>query len=101
MNPSETMSQVIGGRRYSVKGATKLASDAYWDGHNWERHGHNLFLFRGKGGSYFSVHLSCWQGERDYITPLTEAEAKELYEQLPEHEVEFEVAFPGTVVPDA
>jgi hypothetical protein len=42
-----------------------------------------------------------WQGERDSIEPLPVAEALELYEQLPEHEVEFEEAFPGELVEEA
>lgn len=106
MQPQDTMSQVIEGKRYSVKGATLLAGDDYWDGHNFERHGTNSFLYRGKGGSYFAVHLTQWEGSRDSdsflaIEPLTDEEAKHRYEALPEHSVEFEVAFPGSVVPDA
>ena len=101
MQASETMSQVIGGRRYSVKGATLLAGDDYWDGHNFERRGTNTFLYRGKGGRYFSVHLSQWQSSRDTIEPLSEVEAKEIYESLPQKITEYEVAFPGATVPDA
>ncbi len=101
MQASETMSQVIGGKRYSIKGATLLAGDDYWDGHNFERSGTNCFLYRGRGGSYFRVNLTQWQGSRNSIEPLTEEEARRLYESLSEHVVEFELAFPGAVVPDA
>lgn len=101
MQVQESMSQVIEGKRYSVKGATLLAGDDYWDGHNFERSGTNCFLYRGKGGSYFAVHLTQWEGSRDQIEALTEDEAKDLYESLSEKRVEYEEAFPGSVVPDA
>ena len=42
-----------------------------------------------------------WQGERDSIEPLSKEGAMELYEQLPEHAVEFEEAFPGEVIEEA
>jgi hypothetical protein len=95
------MRQIIGGKRYSTKDATVLASDAYWDGHNWERHGRNTYLCRTPRGNYFAVHLTRWQGELDRIEALTTDQAQQLYEDLPEHEVEFEEAFPGAPLEDA
>lgn len=93
MHPSDNMTQVIGGRRYSIKTATLLASDEYWDGHNWERHGRNAFLYRTGKGAYFQANLTQWQGERDTITPLSRQEAMELWEHLPEKALEYEAAF--------
>jgi hypothetical protein len=93
--------EVIGGKRYSTATADLIASDAYWDGHNWERRGRNTFLFKTQKGNYFRVTRTQWQGERDALTPLSQDEAVSLWEQLPEHEVGFEEAFPGMVVEDA
>lgn len=95
------MNVVIGGKRYRTETATLLAHDAYWDGHNWERHGRNTFLFRTPKGSYFAQRQTCWQGEIDRLEPLTQEEAIRLFEELPEKEVDFEEAFPGVAVEDA
>lgn len=95
------MVEVIGGKRYRTETATLIAHDAYWDGHNWERHGRNTFLFRTPRGNYFAQHQTCWQGERDRIEPLSRDEAIRLYEELPAKEVEFEEAFPGVEVEEA
>ena len=92
---------VIGGKRYDTATATEIASDSYWDGHNWERHGRNTWLMRAPRGSFFAVHGTCWQGELDRIEPLSQQEAITLWEELPEHEVEFEAAFPGVEIVDA
>jgi hypothetical protein len=99
MQVSESMSEVVNGKRYSVKGATQIAGDDYWDGHNFERSGQNNFLYRTRAGNYFAVHLTCWQGQTDTIEPLSLEEAQDLFESLREHSVEYEEAFPDTVVP--
>ena len=101
MRPSDKMEAIIGRVRYRVADSTLLAHDCYWDGSNMERHGRNTFLYRTPRGRYFAVHLTMWQGERDYIEPLSEDEAYELYESLPEHELEVEEAFPNVVVEPA
>ena len=95
------ISGIHGGVRYSTATATVLASDEYWDGHNFERQGRNTFLLRGKSGRYFAAHLTMWQGERDHIEPLEEGEAAALYEQLAEHPTEFKEAFPNRVLEEA
>lgn len=100
MKPDTSMSRVVDGKRYTVKTATLLASDCYWDGHNFERRGRNTFLYKTKGGAFFQLNMTQWQGERDTITPLDRDEAMALYEDLPEHEVEYEEAF-DTVVEEA
>ena len=97
MKPNESMSKVINGKRYSVKTATLLADNCYWDGSNFERNGHNTFLYRTKGGAYFRVDLTQWQGERDTLEAISREDAMELYEQLPEKEIEYEEAFDAVV----
>jgi hypothetical protein len=95
------MNEVIGGKRYRTETAELIASDAYWDGHNWERQGRNTFLLKTPKGNYFAQHQTCWQGEHDYIEPLRRKEAIDLYESLQEKEVDFEEAFPGVVIEEA
>ena len=95
------MNQVIGGKRYRTETSTFIASDAYWDGHNYERRGRNTFLFRTPNGSYFAQHQTQWQGEVDSLEPLSKEEAITLFESLQEKEVDFAEAFPGVKVEDA
>lgn len=102
MRPPSDMSAVIGGLRYSVDKATLIASDAYWDGHNWERRGRNCFLYRTEKGRYFTIRLTQWDGEKNTLEPISQDEAISLWEgDLSEHEVEYEEAFPGVTVEDA
>lgn len=102
MNVNENFSRIVGRRRYSVATATLLASDAYWDGRNWERHGRNTFLYRTPRGRYFVVSLTQWQGEQDALRPVELEEALELYEgPLSEHALPYERAFPDVTVEDA
>jgi len=96
------MSWVVDGKRYDTDKATQIASDYYWDGNNWERHGRNTFLYRTPRGRYFVVTLTMWQGEQDGLRPVTEQEARDLYEgALSEHMVEYEAAFPTAAVEPA
>lgn len=97
MHPSKNMRRVVGGQRYNVGTATLLASDVYWDGSNYDRGGRNTFLYRTRGGAFFEVGLTMWQGERDTLEPLSQEDAQRLYEKLPEHEVEYEQAFDAEV----
>jgi hypothetical protein len=102
MNSPEQMTRIVNGKRYSVKTAALLASNCYWDGSNWERNGRNLFLYRAPNGGYFTVSLTQWQGERDILEPVDLATAITLYENdLPEHDVSYEEAFPGVEVTEA
>lgn len=102
MNAPKNFSRVVDGIRYDVSKATLIADDVYWDGQNMERHGRNKFLYRTPKGRYFTVGLTQWQGERDSLTPVSEAEARELYEgALTEHYAEYEEAFPSAEVQEA
>lgn len=92
MKPTE-MVRTISGKRYDTSKAEVVAHDCYWDGHNFERHGHNTYLYKTKKGSFFTVRLTQWQGELDTLAPATREEAMELWDSLPEQEMEWEEAF--------
>lgn len=96
----QEIKRVINGKRYNTNTATILASDEYWDGSNFERGGRNTHLYRSKGGAYFVVYSSQWQGELTKLEPLAREEAIELYEELPEQNVDYEEAF-DTIVEEA
>ncbi len=97
----QNLEQIIDRKRYRTEGATELASDTQWDGHNHERSGRNAWLLRTPNGAYFAQHQTCWQGEQDTIEALTVDEAMDMYQTLPEHEVEWAEAFPGEDLEDA
>lgn len=87
------MKQVIGGKVYDTEKAKLVASDRYWDGSNYERHGRNTYLYKTARGNFFLHHTTQWQGERETIEPVDIEEAKSHYEQLPEQELEYSDAF--------
>lgn len=87
------MKQIIDGKEYDTDKARLVASDRYWDGSNWERHGRNTYLYKTAKGNFFAMHTTCWQGERDTLEALTEDEAKRLFEDLPEHDMNYADAF--------
>jgi len=96
------MQRIVAGRRYDTETATLLAHNVYWDGHNFERSGRNMWLYRTPNGRYFTVSGTLWQGERDTLTPVGLEEARRLYEgTLTEHEIPYEEAFPEVEVTDA
>lgn len=101
MQVPEDWVEIISGKRYSVADSVCVCDDAYWDGRNWERRGRNTYLYRTKKGNYFRITLTQWQGERDAITPITQDEALNLWDALPEKHEIFEDAFPGVTVEDA
>jgi hypothetical protein len=101
MNVPDNFTRIVNRKRYSVDNATLLAHDNYWDGRNFEKNGRNTFLYRTPNGAYFEVRLTCWQGERDSLSPLDKEEAMGLYEHLEEKCAEYDEAFPGVELPDA
>lgn len=102
MKPPEKFTRIIGRKRYSVATATLIAGNDYWDGHNFERSGRNMFLYRTPNGAYFTVTLTQWEGEQSSLDPVTLEEAISLYEtSLSEHEVSYAEAFPDVKVDDA
>lgn len=102
MRPPNDFTKIIDRKRYSTKTATLIAHDAYWDGHNFERHGCNTWLYKTPKGAFFTVTLTQWQGEQDTLEPIDEDQAIDLYEKtLTEHEVTYKGAFPDVQVVDA
>jgi hypothetical protein len=87
------MKQIIDGKLYDTDKADLVASDRFWDGSNWERNGRNTYLYKTAKGNFFAYHTTQWQGERNTIEALTVEQAKELYERLPEAEMEYAEAF--------
>ena len=96
------MNRIVNRKRYDTETATLVASDAYWDGHNFERSGRNQWLYRTPRGAFFVVTRTQWQGEQDSLEPVTAEDAIERYETaLSEHEIDYQVAFPEVEVIDA
>ena len=97
-----SMTRIVDRKKYSTKTATLLAADDYWDGHNFERHGRNTFLYRTPKGAYFTATVTMWQGEQDSLEPVTLDEAISLYEgSLTEHYESYTDAFPTVDVEEA
>ena len=44
------MKQIVNGLQYDTEAAALVASDRWWDGHNWDRDGRNTYLYRTKAG---------------------------------------------------
>jgi hypothetical protein len=92
------LTQVIRGKRYNTQTATLIAHNRYWDGHNHERGGTNLYLYKTPRGAYFTARFSMWQGDdRWRLDPIEPEDAYELYHNLHEHEVEEDEAFNVTI----
>jgi len=102
MNPPEKFIKIINQKRYNTATATLIAGDDFWDGHNWERHGRNTFLYKTPNGAFFVVHLTHWQGEADSLEAVDLETAIELYENsLTEERINYSEAFPNISVEDA
>lgn len=98
------MTAIIDSKRYNTETATLISGNDYWDGHNYERHGRNTFLYRTAKGAYFAVHQTCWQGENDSVEPLSEDEAVKLYESHDrggDCRLSFKAAFPDIEIEEA
>ena len=76
------MRKIIQGKVYDTNTATEIASDYYWDGQNFQRHGRNTYLYATPRGAFFAHHTTLWQGENDQIEPLSASDARELYDSL-------------------
>ena len=96
-----SLSEIHDGKVYYTERATLLTGDDYWDGSNYDRQGRQQYLYRTAKGSYFIEHLSMWEGESNYIEPVTQAEAMEFWEIAKEYRVEFSDAFPGVLLKEA
>jgi hypothetical protein len=87
------MKQIIDGKEYDTDKARLVASNRFWDGSNWDRNGRNTYLYKTKRGNFFAVYTTCWEDERDTLTPITHAMALQLYGTLPEREMTYAEAF--------
>ena len=87
------MKDICWGKLYNTDTADLVASNRYWDGHNWERKGRNRYLYKTKKGNFFLQETTLWQGEKDRIEPITQTDAESYYEDLSEKEMEFSEAF--------
>ena len=87
------MERVINGLRYDTEKAKVAATNRYWDGHNWDRHGRTRSLMKTPKGNFFVFNETRWQGEIDTITPVDIEQAKALYEELPVQEMDYQEAF--------
>jgi len=102
VKPYTDFTKIVDRKRYSVKAATLIAGNDYWDGHNFERRGSNTWLYKTPAGAFFTVTRTQWQGEQDDLSPVTEDRAIELYEStLSEHRVDYETAFPNVEIVNA
>lgn len=90
------MTKIINGKKYNTETADIIASNEYWDGSNLERHGRNKHMYKTTKGAYFVGYSTQWQGELDYLEPIDKDAAKGLYEELEEHQTEYEEAFGET-----
>jgi hypothetical protein len=87
------MQRIINGMNYDTNTAEVVATDRYWDGSNWDRHGRTQTLYKTKKGNFFMFYETRWQGERDRLEALSVEEAKIQYEELPEQEMDYLEAF--------
>lgn len=90
MNLPNDFTEIVNGKRYSIKSATLIADDAAWNGRSHEVNFRNRFLFLTKNGAFFMLRLTQWQGEEDRIFPLDKAEAKDLLFDLPQKHLSWE-----------
>ena len=87
------MKRVVNGKLYDTSTAKLIADDEFSDGRNRLSGGRGSYLYKTRKGNFFAYHRTCWEGEHDSICPLSLKEAKEMYEELPNHWVSWEDAF--------
>ena len=71
------MKQIVEEKLYNTETAILLASNRYWDGHNYDRAGRNRYLYKTRKGNFFLFNTTLWQGEFDNIQPIGYSEAKQ------------------------
>jgi hypothetical protein len=72
------MKQIVNGTLYDTEKAQLVACS------EWQ-YGRRIMLYKSARGNFFTAYLTRWEGERDVIEPLTDAEAKAFYERLTPH----------------
>ncbi len=58
-------------------------------------------LYLTKKGNYFLAFYTMWQGEKGGIEPIERTEAEEFYERSYYQELNYNEAFPGTIIEEA
>ena len=79
------MKQIIQGKLYDTDKAELIADNEFYDGSNRISRGRATYLYRTKKGNFFIHHRT--------IEQVSPGEAKEHYEQLLNHAMDWEVAF--------
>lgn len=94
-NPQEKskMKEIVNRKLYDTDTADIVADDKYWDGHNWDRQGRNMTLYKTKKGAFFTHHETRWATELDSIIVVDLEEAKNMWERLPNCPMSWETAF--------
>jgi hypothetical protein len=90
------MKQIVNGKLYNTDTAEAIADNEFSDGTNRMNCGRCSTLYKTKKGGFFVYHETCWQGENDWVEPLTKNEAKEYFEELNDDADKYEEIF-GTV----
>lgn len=87
------MKEIINGKMYDTETAKEVASDKYWDGHNYSRKGRNKTLYKTAKENFFLHHETHWQGEVDHLEPISRTQAMEEFEMLRVKNMEYEEVF--------
>jgi hypothetical protein len=87
------MKQIIDGKMYNTDTAELVADNEFNDGNNRFSHGTASYLYKTKKGNFFTQYLTQWQGDHDNISPINVEQAKQTYEDLRNHNMEYEEAF--------
>ena len=80
-----------GGLLYDTDASTEIASNRGW----------TSSLRKTDNGHYFVYYTSRYGSGPDRIKPLSEEQAQQFYQYLPEQVVEFDDAFPDAVIEHA
>lgn len=87
------MKQIIDSKLYNTETAELVADNEFQNGSNRLNTGSASHLFKTKKGAFFLFHETIWDGQHSSISPLSESEAKDTYEHLHNHKMEYEEAF--------
>lgn len=87
------MKQIINGKMYNTDTADLVADNEFNDGNNRFSDGTASYLYKTKKGNFFTQYLTQWQGDYDNISPINVEQAKQIYEDLQNHHMEYEEAF--------
>ena len=81
------MQQIINRKIYDTNTASRVTNRGPLN------HGRTSSLYKTEKGNFFIHSETIWDREYDVITPISEEEAKEVYEAMPYHDMDWETAF--------